>query len=284
MAWRNSSVWMSGGLVASVGLLWLGRAFKRRELSPRSGQIEPVDSGTDSPSEPTTAAPRQDEGFEAEPKSERRARLEAKLDAIVREETSREAAHDDAMRDIEAEGLNFDDGDERDDERDDVDIVFDTLRNPQDVEWPPRENVQSNAHFGPRDEPYDAVDPEDVGSEWLTRATQATPAEGRDPVDLLDGTNIDDASIEVDIDLDDESDYGTDQDGEPLAPHAGVAEEDVAARLPVGNVDERGNVELHTPVLPRDAFRAPPTSELSPTEEEIARRAAATNAARRERH
>jgi hypothetical protein len=129
------------------------------------------------------------------------------------------------------------------------------------------------------------MDAEDVGTEWLTRATEAAPLEGRDPVDLLDGTNIEDAVIEVEVDLDDlddESEYGADQSGEPLARYAGTRDEDIAARLPVGRVDANGNVELHAPVLPRDALGAPPTGELSSSEEELARRAA-SDTARRDR-
>jgi hypothetical protein len=254
--------------MASMGLFWLGRALKRRD-SPQSN-AEP---------QSTDSALGRSEGdalMEAEVKSERRARLEAKLDEIVREETARAEfdAQADAMRDLAAEGAIFDENDEE--------LVFDTRRDPQNVDWPQGETVQSNGHFSVADEHYDAIDAEDVGTEWLARATEAGPVEGRDPLDLLEGTNIEDPSVEVDLDIEIEDDFGSDQPGEPLAPYAGVAEEDVAARLPVGNRDENGNVELHAPVLPRDALRAPPTSELSPTEDELARRAG--GAARRERH
>jgi hypothetical protein len=166
-------------------------------------------------------------------------------------------------------------------ELDDLDIVEDTRRDPTSIEWPESgETVRSKAHYSPIEEPYDAMDAEDVGAEWLTRATESMPIEGRDPVDALEGTNVIDLGAD-DPSLVPERNYGANQAGEPLSRYAGTSEEDVAATLPVGNVDDNGNVELHEPVSPPDALDAPPTSELSPTLEDLAHRQAASKAARR---
>jgi len=121
------------------------------------------------------------------------------------------------------------------------------------------------------DEPYDALDADDLGTEWLLRATQASGTGHPARSELLDGMHETDGP---DGDADDprESAYGSDQEGAPLAPHAGTHDEDVAAELPVGTVDAQGNIELHAPADPPDAFGAPPTSELAVGEEELARR------------
>ena len=121
------------------------------------------------------------------------------------------------------------------------------------------------------DEPYDALDAEDVGTEWLLRATQTSAPERVDPIELLGSSPI----IEV-HELGDggpnEAGFGSDQEGAPLADHAGTHDEDVAAELPVGNVDAQGNTELHAPANPPDALRAPPTGELAVSERELAAR------------
>jgi hypothetical protein len=64
------------------------------------------------------------------------------------------------------------------------------------------------------DEHYDAIDPEDIGTEWLRRATEAP---------------------------------------EPASNPQPFSEEfaDVAAELPVGSIDSEGNTELHLPARDR---------------------------------
>jgi hypothetical protein len=133
----------------------------------------------------------------------------------------------------------------------------------------------------PPDEPYDAVDAEDVGTEWLQRATQTTAASRQDPSELLEGTHGIESDAFVDEPGPSEAGYGSDQEGAPLAPHAGTHEDDVAAELPVGNVDDQGNTELHMPVNPPDALRAPPTGELAVSERELAARNEPPNPSRR---
>jgi len=267
MTWRHSAGWLSGGMALSAGLVWLGRVRRWRGDLPRTGQI-----GAD----------------EEEAKLARRARLEAKADEIVREERMArssiidevsqlcDAARNDALRDMHAS------------EDEELGLDADTRREPQEIGWlETGGTVRSTEHVGAQDEPYDAVDAEDAGSEWLLRATQSAPSSGRDPVDVLEGTDIFDVSRTEPITATEEK-FGSEPEREPLAPHAGTAEEDIAAQLPVGTVDDAGNVELHAPILPPDALDAPPTGALSPTEEELtrragARRAAIRKAARRER-
>ena len=155
----------------------------------------------------------------------------------------------------------------------DLDLDFDIDVDIDQLEM--NATVGPNAHAVPADEPYDALDAEDVGTAFLRRATQVEPSEDLDVNEALEGTH---AVIEGDpalMDLARESDYGTNQTGESLAPYAGTHEEDVATELPVGTLDSAGNAEFHAPLNPPDALTAPPMSTLSPTDEEMARRDAA---------
>ena len=122
------------------------------------------------------------------------------------------------------------------------------------------------------DEPYDSLDAEDVGTEWLLRATQNSTPYRRDPGEVLDGAFVSEGPRESIAEGPSEARFGADQEGAPLAPHAGTHEDDVAAELPVGNVDAQGNTQLHAPANPPDALRAPPTSELAVSERELAGR------------
>jgi hypothetical protein len=132
--------------------------------------------------------------------------------------------------------------------------------------------ADSTEQLHPGDEPYDAVDAEDMGTAWLRRATQMEPFEESDPNDVWGTQVIEPPELDASRR---EAAYGRDREGTSLAPNAGTHEDDVAAELPVGTLDDSGNAELHAPVNPPDAFDAPPTGSLSPTEQEILRRAAA---------
>ena len=173
-------------------------------------------------------------------------------------------AHDDALHDMG--GLD----------EDDIDFDADTQRQPSSVdELDVTPTAGMLEHVVAGDEQYDALDAEDVGTAWLRRATQSEPAEFGEPNEALEGTH---EVIEGDSALfggEREDGFGSDQEGEALAPNAGTRVDDVAAELPVGTQDAAGNVELHAPLNPPDGFDAPPTGALSPTNEEIARRHAA---------
>jgi hypothetical protein len=167
-------------------------------------------------------------------------------------------------------------------EGDEIDFDADTQRQPENLDL-----LDVNTTAGPlehvveADEQYDAMDAEDVGTAWLRRATETEAAELEEPGESLEGTHdiIDDVTL---FDTGREDGFGSDQEGETLAPNAGTREDDVAAELPVGTQDAAGNVELHAPINPPDAFNAPPTGALSPTDEEIARRHAALEADERQ--
>ena len=83
-------------------------------------------------------------------------------------------------------------------------------------------------------ERYDAVDPEELGAEWLQRAIEAT-------------------------------DPGSGSAAEPPAELT-----DIAAELPVGSIDTEGNTELHEPAAPA----GPPSGLLPTDQELEQRRAA----------
>ncbi|HTQ04236.1 MAG TPA: hypothetical protein VMI54_10275 [Polyangiaceae bacterium] len=173
-------------------------------------------------------------------------------------------ARDDALHDLG--GL----------ENDEVDFDADTERQPANLDaLDVNTTVGPSEHVIAGDEPYDALDAEDVGTAWLRRATQSDPAEMEEPNESLEGMHEVSAGDPSMFGADHEDGFGSDQVGEAFAPHAGTRDDDVAAELPVGTQDAAGNVELHAPINPPDAFGAPPTGALSPTDEEIARRHAA---------
>jgi hypothetical protein len=152
------------------------------------------------------------------------------------------------------------------------DFDFDTRADPEEVAEVERgRTVDALEHAVLPDEPYDALDAEDLGTAWLFRATETSGPSGPAPNELLDGGHVIEAPVESERDTR-ESSYGSDQEGAPLSPYAGTHDEDVAAELPVGTVDGEGNTELHSPANPPDALDAPPTGELAVSEEELARR------------
>jgi hypothetical protein len=102
-----------------------------------------------------------------------------------------EVAHDDALRDLERDGEN-------------VELEFAGVE-----ELEPAELSSLDEEKPTGDDQYDAVDPEDMGTEWLRRATEAPAV----------------SSPEV----------------EPLVEASG----DTAQEIPVGSIDSEGNAELH---------------------------------------
>ncbi len=165
---------------------------------------------------------------------------------------------------------------------DEIDFDADTVRQPENIgDLDVTPTAGPLEHMIQGDEQYDAMDAEDVGTAWLRRATQSEPAELTEPNESLEGTH---AVIDGDSALfggDREDGFGSDQEGDALAPNAGTREDDIAAELPVGTQDAAGNVELNAPLNPPDGLNAPPTGALSPTNEEIARRHAALEADQR---
>jgi hypothetical protein len=153
-----------------------------------------------------------------------------------------------------------------------IEVDFDTRADPEELAESARgRTVDAFERGGQSDEPYDALDAEDLGTEWLLRAMQTSGTTGPAQNELFEGAHEFEVSP---LSTDDprEPDYGSDQEGAPLSEHAGTHDEDVAAELPVGTIDDQGNIELRTPVNPPDALGAPPTGELTVSEEELARR------------
>jgi hypothetical protein len=259
---RTMSVGLVAGSAAVVGLVWGGRALFTR-LKPQKGAPQPAladgaEAGAEG--EALDAAARRDalhdmrEGHAIEVDSDARDSFDD-LDIEALE------ARDDP-RDRREE--RDEDGLEADDDPEDIDIeVLDFGETVGVLELPTAV-----------DEPYDAVDAEDVGAAWLLRATQATPPVGWNAHDVLEGNgHVIESRDGASDAMPSERGYGRDQEGAPFAEYAGTHEEDLAAELPVGTVDAEGNVGLRTNPNPPDALGAPPTGQLSPTAQELARRA-----------
>jgi hypothetical protein len=253
---RTMSVGLIAGSAAMAGLVWAGRSlFTRRKPQGPAPEAAPGPAPADAP------ADRADAGWEGEA-----------LDDVAR----RDALHD--MREGQALELDIDfDGRAEPAAAEAAQVDDDIADDDLDIEI---EEVDFGETVGAlelptaQDEPYDAVDAEDVGTAWLLRATQTTPPVGWNAHDVLEGGgHIIEPSYGASDDLGSERGYGSDQEGAPLADHAGVREDDVAAELPVGTVDRAGNMGLRNNANPPDALDAPPTGQLSPTAEELARRA-----------
>jgi hypothetical protein len=212
--WKISVLSVALGAAATVGFVWLGRRPKKLERSGVSPALER-------------------EAFDEE-----------------------EAARADAFHDF---GLADREADRREGAEEIVDLTDALEMESLDIESMEIESVgvepgSAELEIGPLDEEplsdgerYDAVDPESLGNEFLSRAIEAPPASP--PVR--------------------EAFAPAPQDEET----ARIEQLDMAAELPVGSIDAHGNVELHAP--------SPTTQQpvdLSPTEEELERRRAAKGA------
>ena len=236
MAWKSTIPWLSSGAVIALGYLWARRTPGSRGGLPQLSR----DAARE-----REAGHLHDINFDPD----------VNLDAAARAD----AIHDMGGRDSDA------------------DFDADTVREPVDVETLLEMNgtVGPMDHAVPADEPYDALDADDVATAWLRRATQVEPSEDLDLNEALEGTHeIVDGDPAL-MDLARESGYGADQTGEPLAPYGDIRDEDIASELPVGTLDSEGNAAFHARLNPPDGLGAPPTGTLSPTDEEIARRDAA---------
>jgi len=245
---RGSSVGLLAGGAALVGLVWANRARTTRR---RGTAAQAAGRGSDE-------------------------RLAESRDSAADIGASDAAARIDALRDARSEAL-----------RDIFDSSPDSRDSEVRIEAEDIDVLDLGADLGPleqvevADEPYDSVDAEDVGTEWLLRATQNSASHRRDPGESFEGAFSGTGPGDAGEAGPSEAGFGSDQEGAPLAPHAGTHEDDVAAELPVGNVDGQGNTELHAPANPPDGFRAPPTGELAVSERELAGRNHPPDPARR---
>jgi hypothetical protein len=108
--------------------------------------------------------------------------------------------------------------------------AFQAFAEEADAELDPDYEEESNVDVEsfeeplPTEEHYDAVDPEDIGSEWLSRATEAPASHPEQPSFSDDG--------------------------------------DALEEVPVGNIDAGGNTELHHPKRPsKSAVDLSPNNE-----------------------
>ena len=225
---RTMSVGLFAGSAAMAGLVWAGRSLVTKLTQRARGAAGAADAAP---------APVAEAGWEGEA-----------LDDIAQ----RDSLHDmreghaidlDARADLDAIARHDAYHDMGEDEADDFEV--DTQADPEDVDvqdLDAAETVGALELPSAADESYDAVDAEDVGTAWLLRATQATPPVGWNAQDVLEGNgHIIEPRYDESDDLRRESAYGSDQEGAPLADHAGTREDDVAAELPVGTLDSAGN-------------------------------------------
>jgi len=247
MAWKSTVPWIVGA-VSTAGLAFVAHAFKRKELRLDHGQTVPLDLDATDADLPEVDVIELDPREEWDPPPADVLRLLQSLDDELR-------AEDDAARDIGEEFW----------------VERDTLRDPGEIDVERGSGtVHTAVHPHAEEQRYDALDAEEIGREWLLRATQSATPEGWSPEDNLEGTH------EIRVLWDDargESGFGADQAAEALGLR-GDAADDVARELPVGSVDTEGNVKLRPPPEQPDALSAPPTGELSLTPEELARRTA----------
>ena len=154
MAWKTTIPWFGAVATLTAGYVWTRWARARRPGLPQASQ---------------TATPKllPDE-IPALPF----AKLELDLDAM---------AEDDAQRAMEPERSFLEP--ELDIDWDDPEIDVDDSGTTAHV----------TEHLHATDEPYDAVNAEDLGAAWLRRATQSEPLEAADPEGTWEGATIIDA-------------------------------------------------------------------------------------------
>ena len=136
-----------------------------------------------------------------------------------------DAARDDALHDLAAEP-----GETEFDVETELDVLDASDGELAELEGVEFQSLEEEALS--KDEPYDAVDPESIGAEFLRRATEA--------------------------------DVPT---GDSAQPPRFAEAVDMAVELPVGRIDGDGNTELHATEEPRG-----PEPELSPNDEELSAR------------
>lgn len=265
MPWKTTTPWLVG-LAAAAGYVW----FKRAATGPLArpfGNTSEVDENelTDDDLELTAPPSEIVRGYVRAEQDE--------LSAIVRDTEippASEVARADALHDMRLSELI--ESQIRDDERgeritlnSDEGGVFDSEPTTWEEDVDPisildrPENVHPSEHVVSPDETYDAIAPEDLGAEWLLRATEAGGPQERSPEDMLDGTQV---VIDMNENALDESEV-------PLVI-------DDAEELTIGEIDIEGNTELHGRSGLGSRIRnqlesEPPT--LSPNETELANRA-----------
>jgi hypothetical protein len=200
MAWKSMSPLITGSaaLALGVGFVWLKRSFGRKsEPALRAFEVHTLRPGR---FEPGAFAP------------------EPMLDG----EALEQAARIDALHDLGGDEDELDDGEaELDAVAEDDELDLDTARDPQDIDGAAlTEMTRPAAHAQFAEEPYDALDAEDVGTEWLLRATQAEhverpstsePFQGGHVFDPALGEGDRESMLDRDSAFDSDSAFGSDQ-------------------------------------------------------------------------
>jgi hypothetical protein len=264
MPWKTHTPWLVG-LAAAAGYVW----FKRVSgpVAHPFGKTSEVDENelTDNDIELTAPASEIVRGYVRAEQDELRA-LARDTEIPPSAEVARaDALHDMRLSDRAEDEIRDDDlGDRPTLDADELG-VFDSEPDTWEEDVDPvsildrPENVHPSEHVVSPDDTYDAVAPEDLGTEWLLRATEAGGPQERSPDDMLDGTQI---VIDMNEDALEDSEV-------PLVI-------DDAEELPLGEIDrDDGHTELHGRSDMRSRIRNNLESEFvsSPNETELANRA-----------
>jgi hypothetical protein len=279
MPWKTTTPWLVG-LAAAAGYVWFKRSITGPGAQP-FGKTSEVDEDELADSNFELSAPASEivRGYVRAEQDELRALArDTEVPPVATEIARADALHDMRLSDLAKEELRDDDlGDRITLDADELDVfdsepeIWDDDVDPISVLDRP-ENVHPSEHVVSPDETYDAVAPEDLGSEWLLRATEAGGPQERSPDEMLDGTQV---VIDMNENALEESEV-------PLVI-------DDAEELPLGEIDRNdGHTELHGRSDVRSRIRNNLDSELvsSPNETELANRAAglASAPAARKRH
>lgn len=273
MPWKTTTPWLFG-LAAAAGYVW----FKRSALGSLAkpfGNTSEVDEEELRETDGELHPPASElvRGYVRAEQDELRALAhDTEIPPASAEVARADALHDMRLSDLLDDEIREDDlGDRPTLDAEDLG-VFDSEPDTWEEDVDPisvldrPENVHASEHVVMPDETYDALAPEDLGSEWLLRATEAGGPQERSPDDVLEGTQIV-------IDMNDNA----------LAESEVPLVIDDAEELPLGEIDLEGNTGLHgrSELHSRVHHREP---ELSPNDSDLANRAAAAPPRERKRH
>jgi len=282
MPWKSTTPWLVGGLAAAAGFVLFKRGGSPSAAQPfgRTSEVdeEELKAVDEELSAPASSVVR---GFVHAERDELRALALEQLDS-ENPPVSNETARFDALRDMRFSDLVEDEINEDEISEDDLGerTTLDEIGvfASQPGSWGEEEidpvsvmqlpdNVHPSEHVVTPDETYDAIDTEDIGTEWLRRATEAGGSQERSPDAVLEGTD------QIVIDMNDST---LEESEVPLVV-------DVTEELPLGETDREGNTDFHphttelgSRIRSRDALGA-----LSPNEADLENRAAANERAPR---
>lgn len=261
MPWKTTTPLLFG-LAAAAGYVWFKRSAPGALAKPFGNSEVDEEELRESDGELNPPASEIVRGYVRAEQDELRALAhDTEIPPASAEIARADALHDMRLSDLSDDEIREDDmGDRPTLEADEL-SVFDSEPDTWEEDVDPisvldrPENVHPSEHVVMPDETYDALAPEDLGSEWLLRATEAGGPQERSPDDVLEGTQIV-------IDMNDNA----------LAESEVPLVIDDAEELPLGEIDREGNTELHGHSELVSRVRE---TELSPNEAELAARRAA---------